>query len=81
MRLFEGQVGQESHLHPAVVETQSSVSGGVGQCRHVPLCPTLAVAECRRVSLGVVGHWGRYWGSLYFRGRSSPYSPVADPRP
>jgi hypothetical protein len=29
------------------------------------------VAECRRVSSRVGGHWGRYWGSLSFRGRSS----------
>ena len=42
-KVREGQVGQESNLQPAVVETQSGVSGGVGQCRHVPLCPTLAV--------------------------------------
>ena len=40
---FYGQVGQESNLHPAVLETQSGVSGGVGRYRQMPLCPTLSV--------------------------------------
>jgi hypothetical protein len=61
-----GQVGQESNLQPAVLETQSAVSGDVGWCRPMPPCPALSVAECRRVSLRVVGHWGRYWGSRPF---------------
>ena len=42
-KVSEGQVGQESNLQPAVLETQSGVSGSVGWCRHMPLCPTLAV--------------------------------------
>jgi len=57
-----GQVGQEAHRQPAVLETPSGVSGSVGRCRHMPLCPTLCVVWCRWLSLGVVGHWGRYWG-------------------
>src|SRR5262245_35199801 len=47
---LQGQVGQESHRRPAVVETPSDVSGGGGRHRHMPLCPTLAVVCCRRVS-------------------------------
>ena len=42
-----GQVGQESNLQPAVLETQSDVSGGVAWCRHMPVCRTPCVAECR----------------------------------
>ena len=42
-----GQVGQESNLQPAVLETQSDVSGGVGRYRQVPLCPTLNVVVYR----------------------------------
>ena len=38
-----GQVGQESNLHPAVLETQSGVSGGVARYRQMPVCPTLSV--------------------------------------
>jgi hypothetical protein len=76
------QVGQESHRQPAVLETQSAVSGDVRWCRHMPLCPTRSVVECRRMSPGVVGHWGRYWGRYWgrcwgsrcVRGRSSPCS-------
>jgi hypothetical protein len=45
--VFARQVGQESNLQPAVLETQSGVSGSVARCRHMPLCPTLAVALCR----------------------------------
>jgi hypothetical protein len=65
-------VGQKSRLQPAVVETQSGVSGGVGRFRQMPVCPTLAVVFCRQLSPCVGGHWGRYWGSRSFRGRSSP---------
>jgi len=36
--------------------------------------PTLAVVVCRRMSPGVGGHWGAYWSSLCFHGRSSPCS-------
>ena len=32
---FSGQAGQESHRQPAVLETQSGVSRGVGHYRHV----------------------------------------------
>ena len=71
---YTGQVGQESNLQPAVLETQSGVSGGVGHHRQMPLCPTLSVVLCRRMSPCVGGHWGRYWGSRCFRGRSSPCS-------
>ena len=60
---LHGQVGQESNLHPAVLETPSGVSWGVGRHRHMPLCPTRSVAACRRLSPCVGGHWGRYWGS------------------
>jgi hypothetical protein len=42
-----GQVGQESNLQPAVLETQSGVSGDVGRCRQMPLCPMFFVAVCR----------------------------------
>jgi hypothetical protein len=55
---FKGQVGQESNLQPAVLETQSDVSRGVGRHRQMPLCPHHLcrllppnVAMCRR-SLG-----------------------------
>ncbi len=71
---FTGQVGQESNLQPAVLETQSGVSGGVVRHRQMPVCPTLAVVFCRRMSPCVVGHWGTYWGSRCFGGRSSPCS-------
>jgi hypothetical protein len=40
---FKGQVGQESNLHPAVVETQSYVSGSVAHHRHMPICPIISV--------------------------------------
>jgi hypothetical protein len=54
------------------------VSGAVGRHRHLPLCPTISVVFCRRLSPCVGGHWGTYWGtywgSLCFRGRSSPGS-------
>jgi hypothetical protein len=36
---FTGQVGQESRLRLAVLETQCGVSGGVGRHRHMPICP------------------------------------------
>ena len=68
-------MGQDSHRQPAVLETHSGVSGGDGRHRHLPLCPTLAVVFCRRVSprLAVSRRsLGQYWGSLCFRGRSSP---------
>jgi hypothetical protein len=67
-----GQVGQESNRRPAVLETPSGVSGGVGRHRQMPLCPTLCVVFCRRMSPCVTGHWGTYWGSLCFHMRSSP---------
>jgi hypothetical protein len=38
-----GQVGQESHLQPAVLETQSYVSGSVAHHRHMPICPSISV--------------------------------------
>jgi hypothetical protein len=50
------------------VETQSGVSGGVGRHRQMPLCPTRSVVFCRRLSPGVGGHWGRYWGTSGKRG-------------
>ena len=65
-------MGQEPHLHPAVLETQSGVSGSVAHHRHMPICPIISVAKCREMSPCVVGHWGRYWGGRCFRGRSSP---------
>jgi len=68
----EGAVGEESHLQPAVLETPSGVSGGVGRRRHVPVCPSRSVVFCRRLSPCVGGHWGTYWGSRCLRGRSSP---------
>jgi hypothetical protein len=73
-----GQVGQESNLHPAVVETQSGVSGGVARHRHVPICPTHPVAFYGRMSPCVVGHWGRYWGSGCFL-KPRPRHILADP--
>jgi hypothetical protein len=79
-----GQVGQESHRRPAVVETPSGVSGGTRHHRHLPLCPTLPVALGRRLSPGVAGHWGTYWGSCCFRGgpfSCSEYPRVGDLRP
>jgi len=69
-----GQVGQESNLHPAVLETQSGVSSGVGRLRQMSACPTICVVFCRRLSPGVGGHWGTYWGSQCLCGRSSPCS-------
>jgi hypothetical protein len=56
------------------LETKSGVSGSVGYYRHMPICPTLSVVFCRRMSLCVGGHWGRCWGSRCVRGRSSPCS-------
>jgi hypothetical protein len=35
---------------PAVVETQSGVSGGVAHHRQMPLYPIISVAACRRMS-------------------------------
>jgi len=70
-RLY-GQVGQESNLHPAVLETQSGVSGGVGRHRHMPICPIISVVFCRRLSQCVAGHWGRYWGSRCSAGALLP---------
>jgi hypothetical protein len=67
-----GQVGQESNLQAAVLKTHSDVSGGVAQCRQMPLCPAFAVVSCRRLSLCVGGHWGRYWGSRCFCGALFP---------
>ena len=55
---FTGQVGQESNLQPAVLETQSAVSGGVGRvatCRAAPLSLSSDAAECRRGSRSL-GH-------------------------
>jgi hypothetical protein len=43
----EGQVGQESNLQPAVLETQSGVSGGIGTCRQMPPCPLKRAVICR----------------------------------
>jgi hypothetical protein len=40
---FLGQVGSDSNLHPAVLETQSLVSGSVGRHRHMSVCPALSV--------------------------------------
>jgi len=40
----------------------------------MPICPTLSVVFCRRLSPCVGGHWGTYWGSLCFRGRYAPCS-------
>jgi len=65
-------VGQESNLHPAVLETQSGVSGGVGRHRHMPICPIISVVFCRRLSQCVAGHWGRYWGSRCSAGALLP---------
>jgi hypothetical protein len=45
-----GQVGQESHLHPAVVETPSGVSGG---CRTPPPQAALPDALWRQMSPSV----------------------------
>ena len=50
------------------------MSGGVGRHRQMPICPTLSVVCCRRLSPCVGGHWGKYWGSLCLRERSSPCS-------
>jgi hypothetical protein len=69
-----GQVGQESHRRPAVVETPSGVSGSVGRYRQMPICPTLAVVTCRRLSPCVGGHWCTYWGNPCFHGHPSTYS-------
>ena len=68
----EGQVGQESNRQPAVLETQSGVSGGVARHRQMPLCPTISVVFCRRLSPCVGGSWGTYWGSLCFGGCYPP---------
>jgi hypothetical protein len=67
---FTGQVGQESHLHPAVVEPHPAyrvVSDASAICRSAPLSLSSSAAACRQMSPCVGGHWGKYWGSLCFR--------------
>jgi hypothetical protein len=52
--------GAPSNLQPAVLETQSGVSGSVARYRHRQLCPTLVVVFCCPMSPGVGGHRGTY---------------------
>jgi hypothetical protein len=58
------------------------VLGNVARRHSAPGSLSPHVAACRRVSPCVAGHWGRYWGSRYFRELMLPalriQSAVAD---
>jgi hypothetical protein len=62
----ERQVGQESRRRPAVVETQSGVSGGVGRHRRMPPCRTVSAAVCRRVSAVIGANNGAQQATVHF---------------